>query len=278
VGLLGDFILIIGVNINLLIKPLQIKSKVAYTERNQDAVLKGTGLKSKEIVMNVLNTIMNSTLDSLSHSFNLLWSKVSPILLPLLLVLVFSGIGLWLAGFISDKIGALIKKIRVDSLLDKVLAPTLKITGTKINASSVIINSVRWFLVALILIAALDLANLDNVTDFISQIISYLPNVLVAALILIAGSMLGNLAHTIAGFVSKNGFSTTAKVAVNALAFIAAIGQLVTPIVGSLNQAIGQLSLSKMQADVLVIGLIVLALFASKNAIAKTVENFLQKS
>ena len=273
----GDFILIIGVNINLLIKPLQIKSKVAYTERNQDAVLKGTGLKSKEIVMNVLNTITNSTLDSLSHSFNLLWSKVSPILLPLLLVLVFSGIGLWLAGFISDKIGALIKKIRVDGLLDKVLAPTLKITGTKINASSVIINSVRWFLVALILIAALDLANLDNVVDFVSQIISYLPNVLVAALILIAGSMLGNLAHTIAGFVSKNGFSTTAKVAVNALAFIAAIGQLVTPIVGSLNQVIGHLSLSKLQADVLIIGLIVLALYASKNAVAKTVENFLHK-
>ena len=96
----------------------------------------------------------------------------------------------------------------------------------------------------------------------------------IAALIIIAGSMLSKLAATVAGFVSNNGFPNTAKVAVNALAMIAALSQLVTPIVGSLNHFIGGLNLSKLQADVLFIGIILLVLLASKNTVMKTVEGF----
>ena len=223
--------------------------------------------------MNILKTAPTHAWDSLSHSFNFLWSKLSPILLPLIFILVFLAIGLWVANFVSDKIGDLIKKTKVDDLLDKITAPVLKITGTKINSSGVITGTIKWFMIALVLIAALDLADLRSVTGFISQIFGYLPSVFIAALILIAGSMLGNLASTLVGFVSKNTFPTTAKVAVNVLAFIAALSHLVTPIVGSLAKFIGQLSLSTMQADVLFIGVLILVVLASKNAVTKTVEN-----
>lgn len=223
--------------------------------------------------MNILNTMTSNAWDSLSTSFNLLWSKISPILLPLILVLIFLGIGLWVAGFVGDKVGAIIKKSKIDSLLDRVLEPALKITGTKINPTGVIAGGIKWFLIALVLIAALDLADLHGVIGFVNNIIGYLPNVFVAALILIAGSMLANLAGTIVGFVSKSSFPTTAKGAVNALAFIAAFSQLVTPIIGSLSNFVGGLSLSNLQADVLFIGIIVLALLASKGAVTRTVEN-----
>lgn len=224
--------------------------------------------------MNILNTMTSNAWDSLGNSFNLLWSKISPILLPLAFVLIFLGIGLWVAGFVGDKVGAIVKKSKIDNLLDRILEPALKITGTKINPTAVIAGSIKWFLIALVLIAALDLADLHGVISFVNQIIGYLPNVFVAALILIAGSMLANLAGTIVGFVSHSGFPTTAKGAVNALALIAAFSQLVTPIVGSFSNFVSGLSLSNLQADVLVIGIIVLALLASKGVVTRTVENF----
>lgn len=223
--------------------------------------------------MNTLKAMAASALDSLSHSFNLLWSTISPILLPLVFTLVFLGVGLIVANAISDKVGFVVKKTKIDALLDKILAPVLKITGTKINSAVVIGSSIKWFLVALVLIAGLDLADLHGVIAFLKQGANYLPNVFISALILIAGSLLANLAATIVGFVSKNGFPIAAKVAVNTLAFIAALTQLVTPIIGSLSQFVGNLNLSKLQGDVLVIGILVIALVASKNAITKTVES-----
>ena len=227
--------------------------------------------------MNAFNGILTHVVGSLHTSFNLLWSKLSPVLLPLLLILVFLAVGLWVAGFVSDKLVSIIKKSKVDTLLDKILAPTLKLTGTKINASSVITGTIRWFLIALIVIAALDLADLSNVIDFFNQVIAYLPNVFIAALIIIVGSLLGNLAGTIVKFVAGNGNSNlvgTAKVSVSVLAFIAALSQLLTPIAASFNQFIGQLGISRLQTDVLVIGVIALVLLGSKNALIKTVEHF----
>lgn len=223
--------------------------------------------------MKILNALTTNAWDSLSSSFNFLWSKLSPVLLPLVLILVFLAIGLYLAGFLSDKLGALVKKSKIDSLLDKVLAPVSKFTGIKLNSLGIISGLIKWFLIALVLIAALDLANLHSVISFIGQIIGFIPNVFVAALIIIAGSMFADLAAYLVSLVTKNGFSGTARVAVNALALIAALSQIVTPIISSLSQFIGHLSLSKLQADVLFIGIIVLAVYASKGAVTKIVEN-----
>lgn len=223
--------------------------------------------------MNILRVATVDAVNSLHHSFNLLWSKVSPILLPLVLIVIFLSIGLLVANFISDKVGSIVKKIKIDHILDKIIAPVLKLTGTRIHSSSIIVGSVRWFLIGVVLIASFDLADLKSVINFFNQGLSYLPNIFASALIIIVGSLIADLASAIVSAVSKNHFASTAKVAVNALALIAAFSQLVTPIIGSLNQFIGHLSLSKLQADVLFIGVLVLALLASKNVIGKTVEN-----
>lgn len=223
--------------------------------------------------MTILKSLPVDVIGALQHSFNMLWAKISHLLLPIILIVVFLSIGLWVVNFVSDKIGILVKKSKVDDFLNKVIAPVLEMTGTKINLSGVITESIRWFLIAVVLVAAFDMANLNSVIGFFNQILSYLPNVFVAALILIVGSLLANLAGFIVGMIMKGNFITTAKVAVSVLAFIAALAKIVTPIIGSLSQFIGHLSLSKLQADVLFIGVLVLVVYASRNAVTKTVEN-----
>lgn len=229
--------------------------------------------------MSAFNGILTHAWTSLHASLDLLWSKVSPVLLPLLLILIFLAVGLWIAGFVSEKLAAVIKKSKIDALLDRILAPTLKLAGTKVSSSSIVSGAVKWFFIATVVIAALDLADLPQVIGFFNQAIAYLPNIFAATLIIVVGSLLGNLAATVVKFIAGNGNShlvNTAKATVNVLAFIAALNQLVTPIVVSFNEFIGHLGLSHLQADVLFIGVAVLVLLGSKSALIKTVEGLLK--
>ena len=228
--------------------------------------------------MDMLKEALSDAWGSLHASFDLLWSKLSPILFPIVLIVIFLGVGLWVAGFISDKVGALIKKSKIDSLVDKVIHPISKLSGTKVSASGVISGTVKWFLIATVLIAALDLASLHSVIDFFNNTVKFLPNVLAAALIVIVGSMLGSLAAYIVDAVSKGegNIANIAQAAVNTLAFIAALSLLVTPVMASFSQFTAGLNLSSLQADVFVIGVLLLILLASKNAITKTIEGLLK--
>ena len=229
--------------------------------------------------MSTLKEIASSGLHSLGNSFDMVWSKLSPVILPLFLIIAFLGIGLIIVNYISNMVSTIIKKSNLDFVADKIVDPITKLTGSKINVSGLISGTVRWFLIATLLLTALDLAELTSVIAFFNTAIAYLPNIFGAAVIIIVGSLVANLAAYIVKLVTKNEkehLTAMAKGAVNALAFIAALGQIAAPLFGALNQFIGQLSLTKLQSDVLLIGILVLILFASKGAITKTVDSLLK--
>lgn len=225
--------------------------------------------------MKLLKGILADAWSSLDSSFELLWRTVSPILLDIVVALLVLAIGLTLAGFIGDKFGVLLKKVKIGDLLDRIIFnPLSKHTGIKISASHLIGEVVKWFLIATVLIAGLDLANLTKVIDFFKQILAYLPSIITAVLIVTVGSILANFTGNVVKLITKkDNLTTTSKVAVNILAFIAALGQLVTPIVASLSGFIGALSLSKLQSDILFIGVLVIVLLASRSTVTKAVES-----
>lgn len=225
--------------------------------------------------MDTLKHIAGDALDSLLASFNMLWSKVYPILDDLALALIVLAIGLKVAGLVSDKIGLVVKKVKIGDLLDKLIFNQVaKLTGVKINANTVITVAVKWFLIATVLIAALDLANMTVVIDFFNQVLGYIPNIIVAVLIVLVGSLLAHLSASLVSAVTKkDNLTKIAKISVNALALIVALTHLATPIVASFGSFIGGLSLSKLQSDALFIGVLILVLLASKDSITKTVEN-----
>ncbi|MBI1857896.1 MAG: hypothetical protein HYR97_02100 [Candidatus Melainabacteria bacterium] len=225
--------------------------------------------------MSTLIDIAGNALDSLYAGFKLLWSQIGPVLDDIALAVIVLALGLTVAGFISDKIGAVVKKIKVGDLLDKLIfAQVAKLTGVKIHATAVITVALRWFLIAIVLLAALDLAHMNVVINFFSDALAYVPNIIVAVLIVIMGSLLAHVAATLVSAVTKkDNLTRIAKIGVNALALIAALTHLATPVIASFGSFIGGLSLSKLQTDAVFIGVLVLVLLASKNAIIKTVEN-----
>ena len=225
--------------------------------------------------MNVLHGILPSVWNNLHAGFKLLWSVASPILLPLTEVVILLVVGLWVAGFIGDQIGVIVKKGKVDDLLDKIVFTNFsKLAGTKVNASGLIGESVHWFLTGIVLIAALNLGHMSSVVDFFKQALGYLPHVIAAVLIVIVGTLLADLVTYILKFVTKSkNWITTARLAVSIFALIAALSRLITPLAASINQFLGHLALSGSQSNALFIGVLVLILLASKNVVTKTIED-----
>ncbi len=225
--------------------------------------------------MNALNGILASVWSNLQASFTMLWSMVSPIFLPLVTVIVLLVAGLWVANFLGDKIAIVIKKAKIDEGLDKVLfSHFAKLAGVKVSASGLIGSAIHWFLAAIILITALNFAHLTSVVDFFKQVIGYLPNLVVAALIVAVGALLADFAVFVVKFVIKSkNWLTTTRLAVNLLALIAALSQIISPLAGSVNSLLGQLGLSASQGNAFFIGVLVLILLASKNVVTKVVED-----
>ncbi len=231
-------------------------------------------LETKELIMNALHGILTSVWSNLQASFKLVWSVVSPVLLPLLAVIILLVAGLWVAGFIGDKIAVLVKKGKIDDGLDKVLFSHFsKLAGVKINASDLIGTAVHWFLTAVVLIAALNFVHLSGVVDFLKQALGYVPHAIVGALIIAVGTVVADFAVYVVKFITKSeNWQTTVRLAVNLFAIVAALGHLITPLAGSITEFLGQLGLSGTQGNALFIGVLVLILLASKNVVTKTVE------
>ena len=58
-----------------------------------------------------------------------------------------------------------------------------------LNSGAFVGGLVRWFLIIVALLAAANILQLTQVTDFLTQVLLYLPNVVVASLILIIAAL-----------------------------------------------------------------------------------------
>jgi hypothetical protein len=111
----------------------------------------------------------------------------------ILLAIIIFIIG-WI---VATTIGKLIM-MGVDALkLDKTFKNTgldeaLARAGTKLHIGKIFGELVKWFIVVVFLVASLNLLHLDQVTMFLQQVLAYLPQVIIAALILVAGTVLAD--------------------------------------------------------------------------------------
>lgn len=106
-------------------------------------------------------------------------------------------------------------------------------TGTNWTTSKVIAELVKWFIRLIFIQAAANVLGMPQVTAIINSIVLFIPNVIVAMIIIVVGSLLANfLAAAVRGSVSEMGFSNAnilarlTQYAVMGFAIIAAINQL----------------------------------------------------
>lgn len=145
----------------------------------------------------------------------------------------------FLAGWIiSRAIGKLVSRFlqaaRIDQAAEKI-GWSGKVRGSEMNLSiSVLLGGlVEWFLILVFLLASADILGLDQVTTFLNSILMYIPNVIVAVIILAAVFLLGNFVHDVvmgstraAGVMSATFLAKVSKWSIIIFGIFAALIQL----------------------------------------------------
>lgn len=172
--------------------------------------------------------------DVLSLSFKNLWlgviGFVPNLVVALVIVLIGWGIGVLFGRVVSQ----IIRAIKIDEALRRAgVESFLNKGGINLNSGNFLGGLVRWFVILVFLIAALDVLKLSQVTLFLKDILNYLPQVIVAVLILIAAGMVSDamkkivLSSAMSAEISSAGFLATAtKWAIWIFAILVALSQL----------------------------------------------------
>ena len=144
----------------------------------------------------------------LTSSFQGLWSGIVAFVPNLIVALIIFILG-WLIGSILGRwVAQIIKSLKVDKALTSIgTEDLLSRAGFRLNAGLFIGGLVKWFVIVAFLVASLDVLNLSQVNVFLREVVlGYLPNVIVAALILlIAGVVAEAIQKVVVGSAKAAG-------------------------------------------------------------------------
>ena len=173
--------------------------------------------------------------DTLIMSFQNLWGGVIEFAPKLIIALIIFVIGLLVASIIGKFVNKIISTLRVDKAFQSVgVDEMLHKGGFTLNSGHFIGGLVKWFLVIVFLIASLEILGLSQVNDFLKNVVlGYLPNVIVAALILVVAAFIAHAMQRIvvgsakaAGVPSTHFLGGLTKWSIGAFAILAALYQL----------------------------------------------------
>lgn len=117
--------------------------------------------------------------------------------LPKLVLAIVIFIAGWVVGSVlSEVVSKLIKAIKIDTLLQHAGAGDLaRRAGFNLDTGAFLGGLVKWFIIVVFLVAALGVFQLDAVNAFLANVVlGYIPQVIVATLILVVGAVLADLA------------------------------------------------------------------------------------
>ncbi len=154
-----------------------------------------------------------------------------PRVLTFLIILI---VGIIVARVVRTLLTKGLRAIHFDNIADRAgVTRALELAGTRMDAAAVLATVVYWWILLAFIEMAVDNLGLTQITAFINSVLGYLPNVFVAILILIVGSLLANVvAGVVRGAAGEAGLRTSglladvARWAILIFAFLAALTQL----------------------------------------------------
>lgn len=172
--------------------------------------------------------------DIVRTSLTTLWSNVAGFLPKLIAALVVFLVGWLIAVLIAKLVWHIIRVIRLDQGLESVGFKRIwERSSYKLNSPFFFYELVKWFFIVVFLMAATDILGLTQVSDFLRTVVIYLPNVIVAALILLIGAMVAKFFQGLvrgsvkaAQLVSANFLGSLVKWSVLIFSWLVALNQL----------------------------------------------------
>lgn len=173
--------------------------------------------------------------DVLTASFQDLWRAVLQFVPNLIIALIILILGWAIGALIGRIISQIVKSIKLDAALESAgIGALLRRGNLPLNSGAFLGGLVKWFIIIVFLVAAFDVLNLTQVNIFLQQVVLlYLPQVIVAVLILLVGGVVGDFMAKVvqasaktARVSSANFLSTVTRWAIWVFAILIALSQL----------------------------------------------------
>ena len=163
-----------------------------------------------------------------------LWNTIIAYLPNFIGAIVVFLIGLIVASILRSAVVKVVALLRVDEFAKKLeLTQQFERAGLRLHIGGLLGWIVKWFFIIVALIAATDILGWEQVTDYLQQVVLFIPNVIVAVIILLAGILLGNFVQNVvksaveaAQLASAEFLSGIAKWSILIFGFMAAMVQL----------------------------------------------------
>ncbi len=172
--------------------------------------------------------------DVIGFSLQNLWQGFIMFLPAFLGALIIFFVGLVIATGLGKVVEKLIDALKLDRLLDQLgLGKVLERANVRLHSGRFVGVLVQWFFIIVTLLAVSDILNLFAFSDFLKQVLLYVPNIVVAVLIMLAGVVMATfLAKLVRASVlaarlhAAHFLGTLTKWSILVFAFLAALSQL----------------------------------------------------
>ena len=128
----------------------------------------------------------------LQSSFQDIWIGFAKFVPNLVVAIIIFILGWVIAGLLGGVIAQVVRSIKVDHALRSLqVEQFLKRAGYNLDSGAFLGGLVKWFIIIAFLVASFEVLGLSQVNIFLQQaVLSYLPQVIVAAIIVLAAAVI----------------------------------------------------------------------------------------
>lgn len=194
--------------------------------------------------------LFTSSTDAVSVSFSNLWNNFVTAVPTFIVALIVFSIGLLVASALSALAKKIVRTMKLDQAVEGAAGMLhLQTLGYKLQFASLVGWVVQWFLAIVTLVAVADVLHLNQVNAFFTRVALYIPNVLIAVLLLGVGLV---VARFIGQLVERGVKSSRMPASAGALSVIAEWAVVIFAVMASLVQ----LGVASRMIEILFTGLV----------------------
>lgn len=196
-------------------------------------------------MQNLLTQITSNLINAIESKLDRM-IELAPYILGALSVFLFG----WILAIMSEKlILSLGHKIKLEIFADKIgLKHFLERHKFILSSSEVVAKGTKGYLIFIFFVEATKIAQLTEVAEFLSKIVSYIPDVIIAIFIMLVGIRIGNTLESI--------ISTSLNFTKTTTAYILGVAARYTMITFAVLAALSQLQIAEILIQTLFIGFI----------------------
>src|SRR5215208_6952574 len=169
-------------------------------------------------------------LTSMAGALALLFGAI-PKVIGFLVILI---IGWIIAGVVATAVASLLRAVRFNDLAQRSgFSGFVQQMGVRKDASGLLADLAKWFVRLIVLVVAFDALGLPAVSEVLQRLLLWLPNLVVALVILVVAGLAANALHNLvrgataqAGLGNPDLLANVARVAVWGFAIVIAVNQI----------------------------------------------------